>query len=227
MSAIYLIRHGQASAGADDYDELSPLGRQQAEHLGRELTRRGVKPAAVLCGALRRHQQTAQHCLSGAGLALEWQTLPQWNEYDHRRILSAYKPQYHEISALRDAIGTHPDPEAFLQGELSAAFDRWLSGRHDADYHESASAFRERVRGALAGLPPPEAGPIWVFTSGGPITVVTQTLLGLEPLGLFRLNAQLVNAGITKLVPYGGGWGLATLNEHAAFEGRPEWITTL
>ncbi|MBY5921582.1 histidine phosphatase family protein [Ferrimonas balearica] len=227
MSAIYLIRHGQASAGAEDYDELSPLGCQQAAHLGAELARRGVKPAAVICGALRRHQQTAEHCLTGAGLGLEWQTLPQWNEYDHRQILSAYNPEYHEISALRDAMGAQADPAAFVYSELKAAFARWLSGEHDADYVESAQAFRARVQMALAGLPTPGAGPIWVFTSGGPITVVTQTLLGLEPRELFSINARLVNAGITKLVPDEAGWGLVSLNEHAAFEGRPEWITTL
>jgi len=26
MATIYVIRHGQASFGADDYDKLSPLG---------------------------------------------------------------------------------------------------------------------------------------------------------------------------------------------------------
>ncbi|MBY6188368.1 histidine phosphatase family protein [Marinobacter hydrocarbonoclasticus] len=227
MSAIYLIRHGQASAGADDYDQLSSLGQQQATALGEDLARRGVRPAAVIAGALKRHQQTAAHCLQGAGLEMAWQTLPQWNEYDHRSILRTYNPDYHEISALRQAMSQQPEPMAFMKAELKAAFDRWLSGQYDADYEESALAFRARVQGALAQLPSPDAGPIWVFTSGGPITVVTQTLLGLEPKGLLSVNARLVNAGITKLVPGRGGLGLATLNEHVAFEGRPEWITTI
>ena len=30
MSAVYLIRHGQASFGAADYDRLSERGEQQA-----------------------------------------------------------------------------------------------------------------------------------------------------------------------------------------------------
>ena len=34
MGSIYLIRHGQASFGADDYDVLSPTGIRQAEILG-------------------------------------------------------------------------------------------------------------------------------------------------------------------------------------------------
>ncbi len=30
MGTLYLVRHGQASFGADDYDRLSGLGRQDA-----------------------------------------------------------------------------------------------------------------------------------------------------------------------------------------------------
>jgi broad specificity phosphatase PhoE len=34
MGQLYLIRHGQASFGAEDYDNLSELGHQQAQQLG-------------------------------------------------------------------------------------------------------------------------------------------------------------------------------------------------
>ena len=34
MSVIYLIRHGQASFGTDNYDQLSALGREQSAILG-------------------------------------------------------------------------------------------------------------------------------------------------------------------------------------------------
>ncbi|NWD90503.1 phosphoglycerate mutase family protein, partial [Pseudomonas sp. K5002] len=42
MGSIYLIRHGQASFGADDYDVLSPIGVQQAQVLGRHLAELGL-----------------------------------------------------------------------------------------------------------------------------------------------------------------------------------------
>ncbi len=38
MGSIYLIRHGQASFGAANYDVLSNVGVQQAEHLGTYLS---------------------------------------------------------------------------------------------------------------------------------------------------------------------------------------------
>jgi len=34
MAELYLIRHGQASFGAEDYDQLSSLGKTQCELLG-------------------------------------------------------------------------------------------------------------------------------------------------------------------------------------------------
>lgn len=58
MGSIYLIRHGQASFGADDYDVLSPTGIRQAEILGRHLAELGISFDRCLAGDLRRQQHT-------------------------------------------------------------------------------------------------------------------------------------------------------------------------
>ena len=49
MPVIHLVRHGQASFGSDDYDVLSPTGRQQAALAGREL---GHRPPGERVGLL-------------------------------------------------------------------------------------------------------------------------------------------------------------------------------
>ncbi|MEQ9737575.1 MAG: phosphoglycerate mutase family protein, partial [Algiphilus sp.] len=59
MGAIYLIRHGQASFGKADYDQLSSTGMQQASRLGEALSMRLPHPDVVVAGAMLRHQQTA------------------------------------------------------------------------------------------------------------------------------------------------------------------------
>jgi broad specificity phosphatase PhoE len=46
MGTLYLVRHGQASFGADDYDQLSPLGQQQTVRLG-EYFIRAIHPAPL------------------------------------------------------------------------------------------------------------------------------------------------------------------------------------
>ena len=70
MGTLYLVRHGQASFGADDYDQLSPLGRRQAVRLGEYLRQRfereGVQIDTVLMGSLRRHRQTWEGLAEGA-----------------------------------------------------------------------------------------------------------------------------------------------------------------
>ena len=58
MGTLHLVRHGQASFGAEDYDQLSALGARQCLALGQHYARRGVRFAGVLRGSLRRHQQS-------------------------------------------------------------------------------------------------------------------------------------------------------------------------
>jgi len=70
MGTLYLVRHGQASFGADDYDQLSALGRRQSERLGQYLAQRDVRIDAAITGTLQRQRQTWDSICSGAGLAL-------------------------------------------------------------------------------------------------------------------------------------------------------------
>ena len=67
MSSILLVRHGQASFGAADYDDLSPTGHEQSRVLGAALAARGVRPDLLVTGRMRRHGQTADGVLAGAG----------------------------------------------------------------------------------------------------------------------------------------------------------------
>ena len=59
MSQVLLVRHGQASWGADDYDVLSERGVEQSGVLGAALAARGIEPTVLVSGAMRRHHQTA------------------------------------------------------------------------------------------------------------------------------------------------------------------------
>ena len=92
MSAVYLVRHGQASFGAADYDVLSERGQQQAQVLGQALARAQAGFAVVASGDLQRHRQTAQACLEAMGLAPAWRSDAGWNEFDHVRVITALRP---------------------------------------------------------------------------------------------------------------------------------------
>src|SRR5690554_7279487 len=88
MATIYLIRHGQASFGRDNYDQLSARGWEQGEVLGRWLRGR-VQPAAIFGGGLRRHRETAEAIARGYGTRLpDIQVLDGLNEFDHQELVA-------------------------------------------------------------------------------------------------------------------------------------------
>ena len=93
MGNLFLVRHGQASFGADDYDQLSALGKQQSIRLGEYWRERGMVFEAVLTGSLKRHRQTwegIQQGLQDTQLqALVW---PGLNEYDSEAVLHSIHP---------------------------------------------------------------------------------------------------------------------------------------
>src|SRR3954447_5496055 len=69
MGTLYLVRHGQASFGAADYDNLSELGHRQAVRLGEYWRERGMRFDAVITGTLKRHKQTWEGIAQGLGLS--------------------------------------------------------------------------------------------------------------------------------------------------------------
>ncbi|NBT74061.1 MAG: histidine phosphatase family protein, partial [Betaproteobacteria bacterium] len=69
MGTLYLVRHGQASFGAQNYDQLSERGRQQSVQLGNYWRQRGLTFDAILTGTLQRHLQTWQGIAEGADLS--------------------------------------------------------------------------------------------------------------------------------------------------------------
>ena len=67
MGQLLLVRHGQASWDADDYDVLSETGWEQSRLLGQALAARGIMPDVVVHGGMRRHRETAEACLAELG----------------------------------------------------------------------------------------------------------------------------------------------------------------
>lgn len=231
MPTIYLIRHGQASFGADDYDNLSELGMQQATHVGNYLAQRLPHFDAVALGDLRRHRQTAENCMCAMGQGLKEESMhvnPGWNEYDHQRVLANFDPQLGTAEGTLAFIRGHDNPGAAYEKVFSQAMQKWMESDSGEGYAESWLEFTERVHTALHSLieDEAEAKNIGVFTSGGPIALLSQALLGVPQENIMHLNWTLVNCGITKLVKTRSRLFVASLNEHAHFEGDHQAMLT-
>lgn len=55
MTTIYLVRHGQASFGKTNYDELSENGEAQAKILGQYFKKTITEQPLIISGAMQRH----------------------------------------------------------------------------------------------------------------------------------------------------------------------------
>ena len=208
MGAIYLVRHGQASFGAADYDALSPRGFEQSTVVGAELRRRGVVFSQVRSGSLARQRDTAATALKVLGSDVPVVEDPRWNEYDHVDI------------ARHHAGGAPQEDSRAYQGVLDAALTAWTSAGAEGPCAETWPAFLARCRDALGDLVASlgKGEHAVVFTSGGVIATVCGLLMGTPETGLLKLNRVTVNGGITKLVSGRGVVTLLSFNEHSHFE---------
>lgn len=220
MSVVLLVRHGQASFGAEDYDALSEVGHEQSRVLGAALAARGVRPELVVRGDMRRHRETAEGMLEGSGWEVPVEVDRGWDEFDHEHVIEVHEPAYRPSAPVAADPARSGTPRKAFQDLFEAATSRWLSGEFDHEYHESWPVFVDRVTGALdrtAGRSS-AGGTVVVVTSGGPIGLTASRLIagdtGLWP----RLNTVCVNTGVTKIVSGSRGLSLVTFNDHGHVE---------
>ena len=234
MGSIYLIRHGQASFGADDYDVLSPTGFRQAEVLGAYLAQLGLQFDRCIAGSLFRQRHTAQTAmaqLDAAGLiAPALETDQAFNEFDAEAVIRALLPamlpdEPEALEVMRNAAHNRAE----FQRLFALIIGRWLGGEHDTPALQSWLAFVEQVQAGLDRILD-SAGPsdrIAVFTSGGTITALLHLITQMPAPQAFELNWQIVNTSLNHLKFRGREVSLASFNSHAHLQlmKAPELIT--
>jgi broad specificity phosphatase PhoE len=232
VGSIYLIRHGQASFGADDYDVLCPNGVRQAEVLGKHLAHVGITLHRCYSGELRRQRDTATHVLRrmGNGDSADIAIDAAFNEFKADELIRAHLPELLEyeprtLDILRH-VTRHPGE---FQRLFAFVIDRWLSGSGDKPGQESWQAFSTRVQQGLQRVlnDAAQGEHIAVFTSAGTITALLHQIIGVPPSKAFELNWQIVNTSVTQLKFRDSEVILASFNSHAHLQllKAPELIT--
>jgi broad specificity phosphatase PhoE len=228
MATIYLIRHGQAQFGMEEYDALSPTGIEQAKILGKSFIERKIIPSKIISGAMKRHQQTMDYCLEQMHLENTEKVLnDDWNEFDHRDIIAKYEPRYIDIEELKTDIFLDKSPKEKITEVLVGAVTRWTSGQYN-DYNESWSIFCNRIKDGLQKIENESAKEdvVFVFTSGGSISVILQKLLDLSIQKTFEMQLNIANCSITKLKTSSRGTQLLSFSDYAHFEGEHKKMLT-
>jgi broad specificity phosphatase PhoE len=234
VGSIYLIRHGQASFGADDYDVLSPIGVRQAEVLGQYLLDLGVSLDRCVSGDLRRQQHTASAALEQyAKAGVTPPTIEQdaaFNEFDADNVIRHLLPEIlpQEPDALH-ILRNGAKNRAEFQRLFALLIQRWVKGEYAATAVPSWASFVSQVAGGLQRLLQlaDSKDNVAVFTSGGTITALLHLITGITAEKAFELNWQIVNTSLSRLKFRGSDVALASFNSHAHLEllKAPELIT--
>src|SRR5689334_2526132 len=91
MGVLLLVRHGQASIGAADYDRLSTIGRRQARLVGGRLARADLMVQRVVCGTSARQRDTAVEIVAALGVPGSGvQVDARLDEFDHVALMAAH-----------------------------------------------------------------------------------------------------------------------------------------
>lgn len=202
MGSIHLIRHGQASWGAADYDQLSDLGVRQSSALGMSWEASDWAPTEAIAGGLKRHAQTAIAAIDACGQGDGYDVDAGWDEYDIQTFAN-----------MQDKSVVNGGQKA-VQQALNVALTEWMAGR--GEHVESYRDFVDRVRTSFesAAARATKGRNVAVFTSGGPIAqVVSHVLCGDDSL-FQKFNDIVFNASVTTIIVGETGRRVLAFNEH-------------
>ena len=195
MPTLYLVRHGQASFGAADYDKLSPLGHRQCVALGRYWRERGLVFDAVLTGTLARHAQSLAGIAEGLDRPLAPLVWPGLDEYDSEAVIRAIHP---EPLAKPDTPELYRHHFRLLRTGLQA----WMRGDTAPVGMPAYAAFSAGVAGALdhvlASFSAKGSERVLLVSSGGPIATAVGQVLATSADTTIELNLRIRNASVTE-----------------------------
>jgi len=210
MGTLVLIRHGQASLGADDYDVLSELGIMQSQRLGAHFSRRATAFDRIVTGQLRRHRDTAAHMIAAAkegGLDLPAPTIA--DAFDEFPALDILRDGVDDLAARDPKIAALKTRLDHVEGpaEFRRAFERlfqalmrhWIDGAFD-DIVETYPSFQARVEAGTQQLvdEASHGARIAVVSSAGPVGAVFRQAMNLSPWDGMRATFVITNTSLSE-----------------------------
>lgn len=199
MGELVLVRHGQASFGAADYDVLSPLGQQQAAWLGSYFAAHGLRFDRVIHGALRRQRETAEGIARVLDLP-QAEVDPRFDEFHYEGLERAY---------LRETGADVSTSRSEFLKRFPLVLSAWEQGIVSGD--ERLEDFEARVAaGCAAALRQGQS--CLVVTSGGVIGMVLRQVLGLSAAVTAEMMLNIHNASVHRFTHEAGQLRLSLFN---------------
>jgi broad specificity phosphatase PhoE len=200
MGVIYVVRHGQAAFGTENYDQLTEIGFAQTRLLGAYFARRKIHFDAVFTGTLRRQIETADAILESHPelSASAREIIPGLDEYKPEAILTALTG---EAPVMTAAGAARRDPVVVREHFrlLREALLAWAEARTRP---VDMMPFREFQDGAVGALIEARQrfadGHVLVVSSGGAIGAMVAQVLNAPAATAVDLNLRIRNSSLTE-----------------------------
>jgi broad specificity phosphatase PhoE len=218
MATIYLIRHGQASFGADDYDKLSSLGCRQASVLGEYLAACGIRFDAIYSGDLLRQRETARLACELQSEDLELQIDQRFNEIDNDEQLKYLTPEVIKTNeSIQALVERGLSSSKDYQKVIDAVFNYWVSPQCDEPRIQSWADYSTGVQQALRDVMVEQGGgkTVGIFTSGGTIATAVAHVLGLSGEQTYQFYEPIFNCSVTQLFYSGSKVSISYFNDRS------------
>ena len=231
MALLTLVRHGQASFMASNYDKLSPLGEQQGRILGEYWLRTGAVFDQVYYGPACRHRGTGDQVAEVYRRAGKpWPdavTLPELDEYPGIEVMRTFLPglmETHEDIRALDAEFRQAGEQGVAFRLYDKLFQRvtrmWVDEELDSPDVEPWKSFCARIDRGIAHIRENSGknSHIAVFTSGGVIASTVRIALDLAPQRTLELSWTSRNASYTEFLFSSERFSLGSFNNHPHLE---------
>lgn len=201
MAELLVIRHGQASFGAGNYDRLSDLGHRQSRAAGEMLREIGWTPERLITGTLTRHKETLASMGFGASSGPEEHD--GLNEYD-----------FDDLFRARFGKAIPSEVKADRKAHFRNLRETVLAWQKDTfgGVRETWRDFADRVEAARRFAISTEARRVLVVSSGGVIGRMTAAALAAPDEMMMTLNLQIRNSSMTRFIFSGEAFYLHEFN---------------
>jgi broad specificity phosphatase PhoE len=236
MSNIILVRHGQASFLAQNYDKLCANGEAQAKLLGEYWSERGIVFDRVYSGPRARQIETARIVAEAYRSASvdfpEAIVMNEFDEYQAEAVLRECLPQLlqvnSEIRELRRAYenskesGDQVERRKTFERLFEAVIRKWVAGEVSAAGIEPWHAFCERVERGLRQVvrDTPPAASAMIVTSAGVIGAAMRRALHLSSEDTLQVTWMSRNSSFTTFLASGDRFTLSAFNAHPHLDGE-------
>ena len=218
MATIYLIRHGQASFGSANYDQLSELGGRQADATGEYLARIGITLDAAYSGDLSRQVETCERVVASQPGAVPHQIDAAFNELNNDEQVRHLAPVLAaENAGLAELMERGLSSSKDYQKVIRAVFTHWVTRDCSGYPIQSWEAYQGLAVSSLRKVMQEQGAgkTVGIFTSGGTIATLVAHVLGLPSEKVYSFYEPIFNCSVTQLFYSGDNISLSYFNDRS------------